>query len=138
MSVDGDFPTLAMLNAAFGDNVAEQWLIPQLADLTIYTGAKNIDKRQQGQLARIIATEYYWLKISELLLFFHRFKAGKYGHFFGNVDPMVVTCSLREFIRERNDIIARLEQEETERRNAEARSKAISYEEYQRKKSMRQ
>jgi hypothetical protein len=112
LAVMEDFPTLAELNAAFGRNTSAAWLAVQLADLSIYTGAKNLSKRQQDQLAEIITTEFYWLKVSELLLFFHRFKTGSYGTFFGAVDPMVVTRALREFILERNDIIAKINEEE--------------------------
>jgi len=132
VSVMGDYPTLTDINAAYGNNMAQKWLMPQLADLSLYTGAKNLTQRQMLQLANIIATEYHYLKVTELLMFFHRFKAGAYGQFYGNVDPMVVTCALRTFIQERNDIIARCEQEQRERERIEERKQnpPISYEEY--------
>ena len=132
-----DFPTLAELNAAFGRNTSAAWLAVQLADLSIYTGAKNLSKRQQDQLAEIITTEFYWLKVSELLLFFHRFKTGSYGTFFGAVDPMVVTRALREFILERNDIIAEVEAREKAEREREERrlNPPITREEWERIKA---
>lgn len=137
LAVTEDFPTLAELNAAFGRNTSAAWLAVQLADLSIYTGAKNLSKRQQDQLAEIITTEFYWLKVSELLLFFHRFKTGSYGTFFGAVDPMVVTRALREFILERNDIIAEVEaREKTEREREERRlNPPITREEWERIKA---
>ena len=128
----GDFPTLAELNMALGEAASVSWLLVQIADVMVYAGAKNLDKYQQGQLARNIAGDYFWLKISELMLFFHRFKMGRYGRFYGAVDPMVVTCALHDFISERNTRLSIIEQE---RRNREAElerlaNPPITYEEY--------
>lgn len=133
ISVMGDYPTLTDINAAYGNTMAQKWLMPQLADLSLYTGAKNLTQRQMLQLASIIATEYHYLKVTELLVFFHRFKAGAYGQFYGNVDPMVVTCALRTFIQERSDIIARCEQEQREKRKADEikRNPPISREDWE-------
>ena len=133
ISVMGDYPTLTDINAAYGNNMAQKWLMPQLADLSLYTGAKNLTQRQMLQLANIISTEYHYLKVTELLMFFHRFKAGAYGQFYGNVDPMVVTCALRTFIQERSDIIARCEQEQREKRKADEikRNPPISREDWE-------
>ena len=118
-AVTGDYPTLTDLRLTYGRNSAEQWMYVQIADMTVYTGARNLNKRQQEQLADGICAEYHWLKITEVLLFFHRFKMGRYGHFYGSVDPMVVTCALRQFIAERNEIIAQYEQQEREERQRE-------------------
>ena len=68
------------------------------------------------------------------MLFFHRFKTGRYGRFYGTVDPLIITTSLREFIKERNVEIERHEQEERERKAAEHRKRAIPYTEYLRRK----
>ena len=137
LAVMGDFPTLADINQAYGSGSGEKWLVPQIADLTIFTGAKNIDKYQHRALARLLSSEYYWLKLSEFLLFFHRFKMGRYGHFFGNVDPMVITCAMRDFIAERNVIIAEEEQKERKRLEEEERKRnpPITWEEWERKKA---
>lgn len=66
------------------------------------------------------------------MLFFHRFKTGRYGRFYGAVDPLVITTSLRDFIRERNDAYAIHEQEERKAREKEERRGKVlmSYEEY--------
>ena len=137
LAVMGDSPTLADINQAFGSGSGEKWLVPQIADLTLYTGAKNIDKYQHRALARLLSSEYYWLKLSEFLLFFNRFKMGHYGRFFGNVDPMVITCAMRDFISERNDIIAEEEQKERMEREREERrlNPPITREEWERIKA---
>ena len=140
LAMMGDFPTLAEVNIAFGNNASAQWLSVQLADLTLYTGAKNINKRQQDQLAQIITAQFYWMKITELLLFFHRFKSGRYGHFFGNVDPLVIMEALRIFVAERNDIIHDVEERERKEREAaeQRENPPISYEEWKRIKAERE
>lgn len=45
----------------------------------------------------MIRVEYYYLKASELLLFFFKLKTGEYGTFYGVVDPMVIMSALIEF-----------------------------------------
>ena len=44
----------------------------------------------------MIRVEYYYLKASELLLFFFKLKTGEYGHLYGVVDPMVIMSALIE------------------------------------------
>ena len=128
----GDYPTLRDINEAYGKNFAAEWLTPHLTDLSLMTGAKNITEYQHKQLAIIISTEYFWLKVTELMIFFHRFKSGLYGKFYGAIDPLTITCSLRDFLSDRNYLIGLYEQEERERREAEERKQnsPISWEEY--------
>lgn len=64
------------------------------------------------------------------MLFFNRFKQGKYGRFYGVVDPLVIMTALQEFLRERGDEIFDHESEINRQRNLEEKSKGISYEEY--------
>lgn len=135
IAVMGDYPTLTKVCQAYGSTASAQWLLPQIVDASLFVGAKNLDKRQQMQLAQVIATEYRHLKVTELLLFFHRFKTGRYGHFYGSVDPMVITCALRTFIAERNELIARYEQQRREQEEEEYRKNhpPMSYDEWKSK-----
>ena len=128
----GDYPTLAELNAAYGRTMASQWLLPQIANLSEFSGARDVTEVQQEELSRIIAQEYHWLKITELLLFFYKFKTGCYGRFYGAVDPLAITTALREFIRDRSTAYAKHEQEERERKEAEERrlNQPVSREEW--------
>ena len=137
IAVMGDYPTLTKVCQAYGSTASAQWLLPQIVDASLFVGAKNLDKRQQMQLAQVIATEYRHLKVTELLLFFHRFKTGRYGHFYGSVDPMVITCALRTFIAERNELIARYEQQRREQEEEEYRKNhpPMSYDEWKSKQS---
>ena len=111
-AIMGDYPTLTDICNAYGKTFSFQWLCPQIADLSKFTGAKNLDKEQIEGLATIIAAEYHYLKVTELLMFFYFFKTGRYGRFYGSVDPMVVTCALRDFIKERNLFIDQYEREQ--------------------------
>ena len=112
--VTGDAPTLAEVDDYFGKQAASEWLVPLLADLSIYTSAKNLGQRQQKQLAKTIAVEYRSLKVTEMMLFFHRFKAGHYGRFYGAVDPMVVMCALQDFIKERDELRNKIKEQEAD------------------------
>lgn len=134
----GEYPTLAVLRRDYGKNAPLAWLVPQLTDLAVYCGSRDkLSKEQYKQCAFVIATEFYYLKVSELMLFFHRFKAGRYGRFYGSVDPLVITISLREFIKERAVAHERHDQEERERREKEYRRNhpPMSREEYLKSKS---
>lgn len=127
----GDAPVLSELNMAYGEMTATMWLVPQLYDLSEYCGCKEkLQGKPLEECASVIATEFYWLKVSELMLFFHRFKSGRYGRFYGSVDPLVITTSLREFLKERNCVIEAREQEERRIKDEESKRNAITYEEY--------
>ena len=107
----GTAPTLLTLRRAYHDEAATIWMMPQLYDLCEYCGVKEkLDKEQMKQLARIIATEFSYLKVTEVMLFLHRLKAGCYGHFYGAIDPMVIVTALRrDFMKERAAAIDRSE-----------------------------
>ena len=106
-----------------------------LYNLSEYCGCRDkLEGKPLEECAFVIATEYYYLKVSELMLFFHRFKTGSYGRFYGSVDALVITTSLREFIRERGVAIERHDQEVREKEEAEHCKRVISYEEYLRRK----
>jgi hypothetical protein len=104
-AVMDDYPTLRDINTAYGQGFAAEWLLPHIANLALFVGAKNLTVPQEVELARILAVEAQNLKVTEVLLFFYRLKAGHYGKFFGSVDPMVITCALRDFYKEKNLII---------------------------------
>ena len=135
----GDYPTLSEINGAYGKTMAAQWLTTHLTNLSEFSGAKDVTVDQLNELSRIIAQEYHWLKVTELLLFFYKFKTGCYGRFYGSVDPLVITTALREFVRDRNSAHIRHEQEERERKEAEERKlhPPITWEQWQKIKEKR-
>lgn len=127
----GTAPTLRTVGQAYGTGVSEMWLEIQLKDLARYAGSLNkLDETQSEQTARAIIAGYPQLNVAELMLFFQRFKAGKYGKFYGAVDPLTITTALREFSKQR---IAEITAIELAQRNAELQKprKGITYKEYQ-------
>lgn len=128
----GTAPTIYELNITYGCSMAKAWLIPQLFDLSEFCGCKDkLNARQMEQLADIIVQQYASLKITEFMWFFNNFKSGKYGKFYGAVDPLVITTALQDFMNERAQRIARrqLELEQAERETW--RNGAVTYEQYQ-------
>lgn len=114
-----DAPTLAIMRYAYGEGFPATWLMPQILDLVVYSNSKGtLSDRQAEFLAEVIANEYGFLKASEILLFFYKFKAGEYGHFYGVVDPMRITEALDEFCDERERILERHEREQEKIREA--------------------
>ena len=122
-AVTGDYPTLSELCQCYGKEAASAWLVPQVADLMRFTGTNHLNERQQEQLADILAVEGRELKVTELLLFFYRFKTGQYGRFYGSVDPMVVTTALMDFKRECREIVEHHQDEMESAWDKQARSR---------------
>ena len=93
----GNYATLEQLDLAFGEGAASSWLLIAIADLNVFSGSKKMDDAQMKSLASLIAQRYSHLKYSVLQLFFYKFKSGDFGKFYGKMDPMVVTCALKDF-----------------------------------------
>lgn len=129
--ITADVPTLALLNQTYGKTASVQWLVVQIYNLSEFCGCKDkLSTAQIHELSRIIDTSYYHLKLTELMMFFFNFKMGKYGKFYGAVDPMVITCALREFMDERNSRIDQVENERRRKQEEKEMKNAVSYEEY--------
>lgn len=95
-------PSLSLANRTYGKGTAEAFLACQLVELSEFAGVRvKPDNASLDSLIGVVMTNYYFLNMAEICLFCNRFKAGKYGRFYGNVDPLVITTSLNEFCRER-------------------------------------
>ena len=124
----GKAPTLGLVGKSFAYGTAKSWTAIQLWDLAEFAGCRTkLAIEQIEELSKIICNEYGYLKLTELMDFFRRFKSGEYGKFYGAVDPMVITCALREFIKSRNAILAKFakQDEEARRRNDPERIKYL-------------
>lgn len=82
----------------------------------------------------MIAREYFYLKVTELMLFFVRFKGAHYGRFYGVEDPMVIMESIKAFIEERGTFYDSYYHKQEREAIEERKRNAISYEEYLRMK----
>lgn len=132
--IDGDYPTLALVGAKFSRKVVVAWLVQHLFNLSEFCGCKEkLSNDMMDELGFIIMNEFYYLKMTELMLFFYRFKLGEYGKFYGSVDPMVILSSLRQFVTWRNVQIDRYGNERKQQQMEEWRKTAISREEYEKR-----
>lgn len=107
----------------FGLVTQRAWMMGQLRDLSEATSKKQLSERQQELTADMIIAEYGYLKLSEIMLFLYEFKCGRYGTFYGAVDPQLIMCKLQEFIILDRNII--LEDEERRRRDEESKTRAV-------------
>lgn len=129
----GSAPALAHVAIAYGHGVANAWLMEQLADLAEFSGSTGkMSPAQLRACAYSIASAYAWLNVAEIMLFFARFKSGRYGRFYQSVDPLIVTNALREFVGERFSELQKYEYEENAKKREEQREGTISRAEYER------
>ena len=111
----GTAPALSVVRAAYGNGTAKSWLVIQIEDLSKFAGVRDkMNTRQLEQIAEVILSNWYYLKVTEFMLFINQFKAGRYGRFYGVVDAMAITEALQKFCAERRNIIARLDAEAKE------------------------
>lgn len=102
----GKYPSLVTINIAF-PKTSEGLVVKMLFDLEKHICAsKKLDEIQFIQLSQMIVSEFYFLKISELILFFWKCKSGEIGKFYGQIDPLNLLEWLRNFVYEyRKDAI---------------------------------
>lgn len=132
----GDAPVLSRLRIAYSDSLVESWLEIQLYDLAEFSGCKEKQSEAQRQeTARLIITNFHYLKVTELMYFFQLFKSGTFGKFYGVVDGLAIMESLRKFLSIRLDEITKAERERLDAEKAERMAtwakEAITREEYE-------
>lgn len=130
-----DSPTIAAINNIYDPLAARAFIIPLLTDIAQFSNCTNIlNAAQIKECSDIIVTEYYYLKLTELMLFCYKFKNGEYGQFYGSVSPTVILSSLRSFCsNDRSNAYFQHEQLIGEKRREEERKNAISYYEWKKK-----
>lgn len=112
----GTAPSLLLLKESYGSGTAESWLMAQLEDLADFAGCREkLTPQRCDETAQLIMARYGYLKVSELMHFFLRFKLGEYGEFYGAVDPMRILGGLRKFDKERVELQQRYEREQRDR-----------------------
>lgn len=118
---DGNFPTLAQLNIAYGDGAAQDWLMPQITDLNEYFGGYRImTARQIEQLAGMIVTDYPMLKTSEMMLFFSKLKRGMYADLSGGANPLKIYTAIDKGLMRDKYAHEQRKQKATEERERQA------------------
>lgn len=129
----GPAPTLAAFAEAFGRGAAESWTMIQLENLAQMAGSRaKPSPALIEETAKVIQSEFGFLRLTELMFFFLTVKSGEYGKSYGVLDPLTLTDGLRRFLTRRERAISaiydkreRLRQEEEKKRH-----KPITYEQY--------
>lgn len=98
----GYAPKLLTVIQGYGMDTAVYWICTQLEDINLFTNVPGkLAVNKQQELARLLLVQYEQLKVTEMMLFFHRLKCGFYGRFYGSVDAMFITEALLVFMKER-------------------------------------
>ena len=99
--VRGNAPTLAVVGRDYGEQVAVDWLTIELNDYQNFVGVKEENKATFDvvcELSKMILGRYYYLKLSELMLFFQKLKYCYYGEMYGCVHAVRILRALRSFV----------------------------------------
>lgn len=128
----GTAPLLSVVHHGYSEEIAIVWLCLQLEDINLFAGVKEkMPVGRQKELSRLILAEYGHLKTTELMLFFHRLKCGRYGRFYGTVDALFISSSLLLFMDERRKELTRIaEEKEKGKKIIPLPSTGITYAEY--------
>lgn len=133
--VAADSPALVDINAMFANrNAGSTFLMCYINDINEYAGTdKKMDVQQRMECAATLYENFYHLKVTEVMLFFQRFKGGRYGKFYGSVDPMTIGQAAWSFLAERKRLLEKAEvirQREREREEKEHDANCITRDEY--------
>ena len=111
--------TQLRLNCA---GLQNSWLSAQITYINSISGATQMTEMQIMMLASNISQTYGYLKITELMVFFFQLAGGKYGKFYGAVDPMQIMVDLNEFMKYRSVMLDKIESD----RRREERNKMLN------------
>lgn len=128
-----DTPTLADVEAKFGNETAVFWIKTLIDSVNMVQGAAVYPEEARNDIAALITSTYKGLNIGEFLLFFARYRLGDYTDLpVGGLQK--ISAALRRYVEHRNLDIRRIEREQYNRQQEAMRrewdTKAITYEEY--------
>lgn len=130
-------PTLAAYDRLFGEGCAEDWICTQITVLFAASSSREKGLADGIRLfSSAFAAEVRQYKLSELMLFFARYKAGKYDNSYASFDAKRIgNAFFKEFLKERVYEIDRVErakvQQQIEDRRFVAPEGHTSYSWYQ-------
>lgn len=140
-----DCPTLGQYGELYGQDYPGDWIYLQI--LALYGASTNREKAVSDGIhlfSTAFAAEVRQYKLSELMLFFARYKAGKYDNSYASFDAKRIgNAFFKEFLKERVHEIDKAErarvQQEIERRRftpPEGHSSYSWYQELKRRSSL--
>ena len=113
-----------------GKKQAMAAIVAQLVSLGEYSAKAKMDEYQMEELARIFVERFFYFNLAEVNVFFHRVKEGKYGTFYGAIDPMDIMSMAAKFETHRNQELDKRQQAQDREERAKARQGGISREAY--------
>lgn len=116
-------PTLAAYDRIYGEGCAEDWICMQITVLFAASSSREKGLADGIRLfSSAFAGEVRQYKLSELMLFFARYKAGKYDNSYASFDAKRIgNAFFKEFLRERVHEIDRCERAKTQQQIEERR-----------------
>lgn len=125
---EADTPTLVDLFKKYKTKQAPtEWLQVHLKSIIDLSGAKLEQQDAIFYMSYNLYQEFYFLKLSELLLFFAKFVCGLYGKFYGRAEMETVQKGLKTFVKDEHmPYIAKKEKEEEWKRREEQAKNAIT------------
>lgn len=110
----GVAPSLTRVKKTYGNETVKNWLIAQLIDLCLFSSIKEKPEIEiLENIAETIILLYGFLKVTELMVFFQRFKAGKHGVFYGIIDGIIITSAINTFLDYRKEMLLKFERKPT-------------------------
>lgn len=122
--INADTPSLTIMKYAFGDKAVNTFLGVHLFETAKFYGMTDkADMSAMYQIADLIILDYYYLKISELVLFFQMLKAGHFrdsndndrGKMYGSFNGEVIMDCLYKFKQERDKYLDEKKSEENKK-----------------------
>lgn len=131
-AIMGDSPALSELKRDYGKG-GVSWLIRLISGWQEQMPVKvKMPAMQIYFLAETIDRKYYYLKASEIMLFFGRLMGGAYGvSWYGTISPDAILESLDKFLQERDNVIFM-----SEMNKPVEKSTGITWEEYCKRKGI--
>ena len=95
----GTAPNIMQCVARVGIETTAKAIDALIMDFIAYTPARHrsINNEQRRQLVFVIITQFKTLKITQLILFIVKAKAGVFGKFYNNIEPMDITIALQQW-----------------------------------------
>lgn len=116
-------PTLAAYDRLYGEGCAEDWICTQITVLFAASSSREKGLADGIRLfSSAFAAEVRQYKISELMLFFARYKSGKYDNSYASFDAKRIgSAFFKEFLKERSHEIDRVERTRVQQQIEERR-----------------
>lgn len=110
---DVNIPTLSDVNKVFGNSTSVRIIVEHISSVMRYAGLE-INTGQLGETSLSILSNYYFLNLAELCLFFAQLKAGQRGQvIWGNrINNHAIMVALYEFSQERKRAITKKEEDD--------------------------